>query len=143
MLFLGLATCFPAEPVAFVSHFPLAQQVAKKGITEGGKIARGIADIAVRAGLKYLANACDPSKEDCEGMAGMGGDACAAYCKSYDAACQLDNADVCMPGLFWIAIWIIIILVGCVVQRLGLCYPVCKCLGCAKCAFKHCRGNKK
>ena len=89
-------------------------------------------------------DACDPSKEDCEGMAGMGGDACAAYCKSYDVACQLDNADVCMPGLFWIAIWIIIIiLVGCVVQRLGLCYPVCKMFGCAKCAFKHCRGNKK
>jgi hypothetical protein len=47
-------------------------------------------------------------------------------------------------GLFWIVIWlVIIVLVGCVVQRLGLCYPFCKMFGCAKCAFKHCRGNKK
>ena len=30
-------------------------------------------------------------------MAGMGGDACAAFCQSYDIGCQLDNADVCMP----------------------------------------------
>jgi hypothetical protein len=50
----------------------------------------------------------------------------------------------CTQGLFWIVIWlVIIVLVGCVVQRLGLCYPFCKMFGCAKCAFKHCRGNKK
>ena len=77
-------------------------------------------------------------------LQGMGGDTCALYCDSMDIACKFDNADVCMPGLFWIGIWIVIIvLIGCVIQRMGLFYPLCKTLGCAKCAFKHCRGSKK
>lgn len=38
----------------FVTESPLAQQVVKKGIDEGRKIARGVADTAVKAGVEYL-----------------------------------------------------------------------------------------
>lgn len=38
----------------FVSDSPLAQDVVKKGIAEGRKIARGVADTAVKAGVEYL-----------------------------------------------------------------------------------------
>ena len=38
----------------FVTESPLAQQVVKKGIAEGRKIARGVADTAVKAGVEYL-----------------------------------------------------------------------------------------
>ena len=38
----------------FVTDSPLAQQVVKKGIDEGRKIARGVADTAVKAGVEYL-----------------------------------------------------------------------------------------
>ena len=39
---------------SFVADSPLAQQVVKKGIAEGKKIARGVADSAVKAGIDYL-----------------------------------------------------------------------------------------
>jgi hypothetical protein len=42
---------------SFVADSPLAQQVVKKGIAEGKKIARGVADSAVKAGIDYLPEA--------------------------------------------------------------------------------------
>eukprot|EP01046_Picozoa_sp_COSAG06_P020382 COSAG06_NODE_1488_length_9290_cov_4.140899_10_plen_212_part_00 len=38
----------------FVTESPLAQQVVKKGLAEGKRIARGVADAAVKAGIDKL-----------------------------------------------------------------------------------------
>ena len=39
---------------SFVTDSPLAQNVVKQGLSEGKKIARGVADAAVKAGIDYL-----------------------------------------------------------------------------------------
>ena len=39
---------------SFVTDSPLAQRVVKQGLSEGKKIARGVADAAVKAGVDYL-----------------------------------------------------------------------------------------
>ena len=39
---------------SFVTDSPLAQKVVKQGLSEGKKIARGVADAAVKAGIDYL-----------------------------------------------------------------------------------------
>ena len=39
---------------SFVTDSPLAQKVVKQGLSEGKRIARGVADAAVKAGVDYL-----------------------------------------------------------------------------------------
>ena len=41
----------------YIGSSKLAQEVVKKGIQEGKKIARGVADQAVKAGVEYLPEA--------------------------------------------------------------------------------------